>query len=124
MQDIIEMMTQIMTKMMPYMWYIADVGIFALILGGIAWVVWLFTGEFTGVLRFCGRVLFVLGVFFVACQIAGLLLGMKPWLNLGDISKGEFDALPFWMIGLPFIVTGFVMRIFGAIRPTRSRGFK
>ncbi len=124
MQDIIELMTQIMTKMMPYMWYIADVGIAALILGAIAWLNWLFTGGSTGLLRFCGRLLIVLGIFFVACQIAGLLLGMKPWLNLGDIGKGEFEALPFWMIGLPFIVTGFFLRIFGALRPTVSRGFK
>ncbi len=124
MQDIIELMTQVMTKMMPYMWYIADAGIAALVLGGIAWLVWLFTGGATGLLRLCGRVLIVLGVFFVACQIAGLLLGMKPWLNLGDISKGEFDALPFWMIGLPFFVVGFFFRIFGALRPTLSRGFK
>ena len=124
MQNAIELMTQIMTKMMPYMWYVADVGIAALILGAIGWLNWLFTGRSTGLLRSCGRVLIVLGVFFVACQIAGLLLGMKPWLNLGDISKGEFDALPFWMIGLPFFVVGFFFRIFGALRPTLSRGFK
>jgi hypothetical protein len=124
MQDIIELMTQLMKNMMPYMWYIADAGIAALILGAIAWLIWLITGGATGLLRFCGRLLVVLGVFFVLCQIAGLLLGMKPWLNLGDINKGEFDALPFWMIGLPFIVTGFFLRLFGAIRPTVSRGFR
>jgi hypothetical protein len=124
MQNAIELMTQIMTKMMPYMWYIADVGIAALILGGIAWLIWLFTGNATGLLRLCGRLLVVIGVFFVLCQIAGLGLGMKPWLNLGDVSKGEFDALPFWMIGLPFFVVGFVLRLFGALRPTVSRGFK
>jgi hypothetical protein len=118
MQDIVEFMTQIMAKMMPYMWYIADVGIAFLALGAAAWLIWLFAGRATWLLRLSGRMLVILGVFFVACQIAGLLLGMKPWLNLGDVSKAEFDALPFWMIGLPFIVTGIFMRIFGSLRPT------
>ena len=118
MQEIIEQMTQIMTKMMPYMWYIADVGLALLAIGAVAWLIWLLSGQGTGLLRFSGRLLVVLGVFFVACQLAGLLLGMKPWLNLGDISKGEFEALPFWMIGLPFIVVGLFMRIFGAFRRT------
>ena len=118
MQEVVEQMTHIMAVMMPYMWYIADVGLALLVLGAVAWLIWLFTGQATGLLRFSGRLLVVLGIFFVACQIAGLLLGMKPWLNLGDISKGEFVALPFWMLGLPFIVIGLFMRIFGAFRPT------
>ncbi len=118
MQQIVEQMTQIMTKMMPYMWDIADLGIAFLILGGAAWLIWLVNGRATLLLRLSGRFLVVLGIFFVACQLAGLFLGMKPWLNLGDLSKGEFVALPFWMIGLPFFVTGIFLRIFGSLRPT------
>jgi len=118
MQEIVEQMTQIMTKMMPYMWDIADAGIALLILGAAGWLIWLVTGRATWVLRLSGRLLVVLGIFFVACQLAGLFLGMKPWLNLGDLSKGEFVGLPFWMIGLPFFVTGIFLRIFGSFRPT------
>lgn len=118
MQEVIEQLTQIMVKMMPYMWYIADVGIALLVIGAVAWLTWLFTGWATGLLRLSGRLLVGLGLFFLASQLAGLMLGMKPWLNLGDVNKGEFIALPFWMMGLPFLVTGLFMRIFGSFRPT------
>jgi len=118
MQQVIEQMTQLMTMIMPYMWYIADVGIALLVLSGVAWLIWLLNGRATCLLRFSGRLLVVFGVFFLLCQVAGLLLGMKPWLNLGDINKGEFEALPFWMIGLPFLVVGMFMRIFGSLRAT------
>ena len=118
MQQVTEQMTQIMAMMMPYMWYIADAGIALLALGGIAWLIWLINGSATWLLRLSGRLLVVLGIFFVACQIAGYLLGMSAFLNLGDVSKFEFIHLPFWQIGLPFIVAGFFLRIFGAFRPT------
>jgi hypothetical protein len=118
MQQITEQMTQIMAKMMPYMWYVADVGLTFLALGALAWLIWLLNGRCTWLLRLSGRILVVLGIFFVASQIVGFLLGMNAFLNLADPNKYEFAPLPFWMIGLPFIVTGVIMRIFGAFRPT------
>lgn len=118
MQQITEQMTQIMAAMMPYMWHIANVGLAFLVLGGLAWLIWLYNGHATWLLRLSGRILVVLGIFFIACQIVGLLLGMNAFLNLADPNKYEFAPLPFWMIGLPFIVTGLFMRIFGSFRPT------
>ena len=118
MQQVIEQMTQLMTMIMPYMWDVAYVGLTFLALGALAWLIWLFNGRCTWLLRLSGRILVVLGIFFVACQFAGFLLGMKAFLNLADPNKYEFAPLPFWMIGLPFIVTGFFMRIFGSLRPT------
>ena len=113
-----ETMIDLMNQMFPYMKIVAYVGGAFLVIGAVAWLIWVFSGWCTWLCRLSGRVLIVLGIFFLAAQAAGYLLGMWPEINFGDISKAEFNTYAFWIIGLVLLIPGFVLRIFGAFRPT------
>ena len=102
MQEIVEQMTQIMTKMMPYMWYIADVGI-AFLVFGAARLADLACYR-PGYMAFAAFRPAAHGPRRILCGLPGCWIASwneavaEPWRH----SKGEFVALPFWMIGLPF----------------------
>ena len=65
-----------------------------------------------------GTLLVIVGLFFVASQGAGMLLGAAPAINLGDATKYEFNLKPFWMVGLAFLIPGLVIWAFRG--PSRS----
>ena len=111
-------MIELMTQMMPYMMPAVYAGAALLAIGVIALLAWIFSGWGTGLLRFSGRLLVIFGLFFLACEIAGLFLGAEPKINFGDSTKFEFNTKPFWMFGLAFLIPGFIMRLMGAFRPT------
>ncbi len=113
-----EQLLDLMTKMMPYMMPVVYAGAALLVLGLIGFLTWLLSGWGTGLMRFSGRLLILLGLFFLACQIAGMILGAEPSINFGDATKFEFNTKPFWMIALVLLIPGFFIRIFGAMRPT------
>jgi len=111
-------MIDLMTQMMPYMMPVAYAGAALLALGVVALLFWFFTGWGTGLLRFAGRLAVIVGLFFLACQAAGMYLQMQPELNLGDATKFEFNTVGFWIVGLVFLIPGLVLRMFGSFRPT------
>ncbi len=113
-----EQMIDIMNMMFPYMKIIAYVGGAMLVIGVLAWLLWIFTGWCTWLLRLSGRLLIILGLFFLACQAAGYFLGMSPEINFGDFQKAEFNTEPFWIVGLILLIPGFILRVFGSFRPT------
>jgi len=111
-------MIDLITQMTPFMTPIAYAGAALLVIGAVAWLLWIFTGWCTWLLRLSGRLLIVVGLFFLACEVAGIILE-TPWeLNYSDAAQFEFKTQPFWIVGLAFFIPGFVLRLFGAVRPT------
>ena len=79
-------MTDIMTQIMPYMTPIAYVGVAVLAIGILAWLLWIVSGWCTCLLRFTGRLLILIGLFFLASQAVAMFLQMPQELDLGDVA--------------------------------------
>jgi TRAP-type mannitol/chloroaromatic compound transport system permease small subunit len=115
-QFMLDMMAMMMPFMMPLVW----VGVALIALGVLSVLTRLVSGGLLGNrgAAWAGTLLIVVGLFFIACQGAGMLLGATPAINFGDSTKYEFDLKPFWMVGLAFLIPGLVIR---ALRgPSRS----
>jgi hypothetical protein len=108
-----QFMLDAMAMMMPYMMPLVWVGAALIAVGVLSVLVRLVSG---GLLMtreaasWSGTLLIVIGLFFIACQGAGMLLGAAPAINFGDSAKYEFDLKPFWMVGLAFLIPGFFVR--------------
>lgn len=63
-----------------------------------------------------GRIMLGLAVFFFACQIAGMWLGMPPKINFGDFEKMEFILVPFWQIATLCLIAALILGFFGGRR--------
>lgn len=96
----------LMTKMMPAMMPLVYLGGVLLVLGVLALVLHVATGKAGGAARIAGWSLAALGLFFLACQAAGMWLGATPSINFGDSAKFEFDLKPFWQVGLAMLLSG------------------
>ncbi len=102
----------VMVMMMPYMKPILYVGAAAAASGfllalakpilGMSWV------RLNGLL-WSGRIATMVGLFFLACEGMGAMLGAAPQFNLGDSSKFEFWMVPFWQPGLALFVCGLII---------------
>jgi hypothetical protein len=90
---------------------LAYVGVALLLLGLTGFVVWVFCCWGTGLMRYCGRSLVVIGALFLMFEAAWLLFGVEP-------SVKNAAGAPFWVLGLGFVFPGVFMRLVGAIRPT------
>jgi hypothetical protein len=99
-------MLDLMVKMMPLMMPLVYIGGVLLAAGALALAISIATGRAGGIARFAGWFLAALGVFFLACQAAGMWLGAAPSINFGDSTKFEFDLKPFWEIGLAMLAPG------------------
>jgi len=113
-----ELMLQMMVAMMPFMKPLVYFGFAAGALGVLLIVVRLLFrsgGANTGIV-WAGRILLVLGAFFLACQLAGIWLGAAPGINFGDPRKFEFNIYPFWQIGALFAVVSIVLGFLGGKR--------
>ncbi|ADP69863.1 transporter, putative [Rhodomicrobium vannielii ATCC 17100] len=101
----------------PFLLPLGYVGGVLLLIGGLGLVIWIFKGWGTRLLRFSGRLLLVLGAFFLICQVLWMVVGLEPRIT-EEASLLEFKSRPFWMVGLAFLLPGFAMRIIGSMRPT------
>ena len=112
--------TDLMGTAMPYMAYLVYLGLALLVIGVIAFFIWLFINRCTWLLRLSGRLLILLGVVFLASTVFAYLLGWQPpYYNYGDLASYNFDKkLYFWVLGLILLAGGFFFRIFGSFRPT------
>ncbi|MDE3116778.1 MAG: transporter [Pseudomonadota bacterium] len=104
-----QMMLDLMVKMMPFMMPLVYAGGALLAIAVVALVAQIASGRGGGLATACGWLLVILGVFFLACQAAGMFLGAAPSINFADSTKGDFDLKPFWEIGLGMLVPGIVI---------------
>jgi hypothetical protein len=106
-QSLINIKAAMMPFMMPLVW----LGAASIVVGVLSLLVHLLTASrlARAGASWSGALLVLLGVFFVACQGLGMLLGAAPAINFGDATKYEFDLKPFWMIGLAFLVPGILL---------------
>ena len=115
------MMMEMMSGMMPYMMPLVYVGAALLVIGTIAALSAFFSGSGRGLAHIAGFGLIALGVFFLGCQVAGMVLGANPSINFGDPSKFEFNLYPFWQIGGIMLAVGIVIRMCCAAAKWRTR---
>ena len=95
-----QILVELMAAMMPYMKipvYIGGALVLTGLLSAFTWRV---------ALGWIGWALVALGVFYIACQLMGLYLGMTPTINFGDPRKFEFRTVEFWQVGAGFLVPG------------------
>lgn len=104
-----QIMIDMMNAMMPYMKWPLWVAIF-LVAVGLVLVVLRFMGREGQGLVGVSSVLIGIGVFYIACHLLGLYLGMTPKLNFGDAKKFEFILVPFWFLGAGALTAGVLMR--------------
>jgi hypothetical protein len=108
-----QMMLDLMVKMMPLMMPLVYAGAALLVIGVLAIIMRLSSGTGQNIARLSGWILVGLGLFFLASQAAGMLLGATPSINFGDSTKFEFDLKPFWQIGLGMFVPGLLIALIG-----------
>jgi hypothetical protein len=101
----------------PFLLPLGYVGGVLLLSGCLGLAIWIFKGWGTRLLRFSGRLLVVFGALFLVCQVVWMGVGLEPRITT-EASLLEFKSRPFWMVGLAFLIPGFVMRIIGSMRPT------
>ncbi len=59
----------------------------------------------TGLIWF-GRVSLVVGVLFIAANVAMKFMGLSASYNIGDPSKDQFLLISFWQIGAALAIIG------------------
>jgi hypothetical protein len=104
-------------QLTPYTTQIAYAGAIILFVGWLATLVWVIRHRGSGLLRFAGRLLILLGVWFLALQVGAFILGLDTTTSF-DEAWIKMDRKPFWLVGVALLVPGYVLRILGAIRPT------
>ncbi len=108
---------QLVGQLTPYTTQFAYAGAIILFIGWLALFVWVLKHRGTSILRFSGRLLIMLGVLFLAFQVAAITLGLDTTTNFDD-AWVKMDRKPFWLVGLALLIPGFLLRLAGAIRPT------
>lgn len=108
-----QFMIDAMAAMMPYMRSVA-IAAMALAAGGIV-------ARLIGlrwVARLAGTLVLLAGIFFLACEGAGRLLGFEPTLLFADPANRMLyrNQFPFWTIGLAALVAGLIVRAIGSGR--------
>ena len=108
-----QFMIDMMVMMMPYMKPTAYAGIAAATLGVVLAASQALMGAGGGLAQLAAKIAITIGLFFVACETAGRLIGMEPTLLF---SSDPFDRemfrnqWPFWSLGCALVVTGAASR--------------
>lgn len=111
-----QMMLDVMVKMMPFMMPLIYLGGVLIVIGTLAAIWQMIGGRGGRIAKFAAWLLVVLGLFFLASQIAGMVLGATPSINFSDSTKFEFDLKPFWQVGLGLLVPGALLARLGRRR--------
>jgi hypothetical protein len=104
-------MLDMMVAMMPYMKPLLWIGVAAAAAALLLRLVTLFMGRPGALQRgvcWASGIAVALGVFFLLCQVMGMLLGATPAFNLADSAKFEFWMVPFWQAGLALLAAGII----------------
>ena len=112
-----QMMLDMMVRMMPFMMPLVYLGGALIAIGILATLAQLVSGRGGGIAKLAAWLLVILGIFFLASQLAGMMLGATPSINFGDSTKFEFDLKPFWQVGLALLIPGALI----AMIPRRRR---
>lgn len=107
----------IAAQLTPYTTPAAYAGAILLFVGCLALLAWVIRHRGTSFLRMSGRLLILLGVFFLVFQATAMALGLDTTANFDD-AWIKIARTPFWLVGVALLVPGFILRILGAIRPT------
>jgi len=108
-----DMMIVMMPAMKPLVW----LGGIVTVLGLLLIVLRQIMNEKNGAMvLLAGRIMLGLAFFFLSAQVAGMWLEMAPQINFGDFEKMEFKLVPFWQIGLGFLVSALVLGFVGGRR--------
>ena len=109
-----QFMIDMMIMMMPAMKPMVYAGGAAAVVGFVLLIAhMLFRSDTGGYILLAGRILLGLAIFFFACQVAGMMLGMPPAINFGDFSKMEFILVPFWQIAAAFFAASLFLGFIG-----------
>lgn len=101
-------MTAMMPAMVPLVWIGGILAVLAVVLyllaskAGYKPPLWLSRGAMA------------FGIFFLACQGAGMVLGANPSINFGDPREFEFILVDFWKIGLAMLIPGWIIWSFAS----------
>ena len=104
-------MLDMMVAMMPLMMPLVYAGGALIAIGILATLSQILFGRGRGIAKLSAWLLVILGVFFLASQLAGMFLGAAPSINFADSTQGEFDLKPFWQIGLAMLIPGTVIAL-------------
>jgi hypothetical protein len=105
------LMLDLMVLMMPWMKPLLYAGLLATLGGlGLAFAKPMLEekARLKGLL-WSGRIAVALGLFFLACEVMGAILGAAPQFNLGDSTKFEFWMVPFWQAGALLFAGGLLI---------------
>lgn len=104
----------LMSAMMPYMRPLAIAGAGAFLLAIIARVM-----GARGVARLLAGLTALAGIFFLACEGMGRVLGFEPTILFADPANRELfkNQFPFWLVGAVMLVLGGLVR--GVSRQSR-----
>ncbi len=115
-----QILLDMMVMMMPFMMPIVKAGYVAAAVGAVGAVASAFVPSLSNWALIAARVTAGIGIFFLACEVMGFLLGANPGINLGDSTKFEFNIKPFWYFGAAFLVAGIVIGYFAGRRPAHA----
>jgi hypothetical protein len=107
-----QILMDMMVMMMPFMMPIVKAGYAAVAVGVLGAVAGLFVPSLSRWGLLAARVTAGIGIFFLACEVMGFLLGANPGINLGDATKFEFNIKPFWYFGAAFLLAGIIIGYF------------
>lgn len=111
-----QFMMDVMVVMMPYMKSIAYAGIAVAVWGVVLSVSQIMTGAGGRLAKLAARVAIAVGLFFIACEIAGRHLGMEPTLlfSADPFHRSMFrNQWPFWSLGVALVLAGIALRKLG-----------
>lgn len=117
-----QMLLDMMVAMMPFMMPVVKLGYAAVAVGALLVVGGMFVPSLAQASNWAllaGRVAAGVGLFFIACQLAGMVLGATPAINFGDSTKFEFNLVPFWQIGAAFLLCGILIGYFSGRQAVR-----
>ena len=107
-----QMMLGVMAAMMPYMMPLIWIGAGLVVAGFALLILGLVVGRGAVLHRgvaWAGALSLLLGAFFLLSQFAGMWLGARPFINLGDSRQYQFVLVPFWQVGLALLVSGAIL---------------
>ena len=111
-----QIMIDLMVAIMPYMKPVAYLGMVAAGLSFVLAISQILIGAGGRRAKLTARLAIAVGLFFIACEVAGRFLGMEPTLLFSDdpFNREMFrNQWPFWTLGGTLVLSGMALRKLG-----------